>query len=103
MDNRHNKTSFKKGQSGNPKGRPKKGMSNAELFRRNSKAPGILEKIFDIASTLGTGKKEHKDAMVCAKLIADKMIPTLKSQELEVSGVDKGYVVIPEQKPSEKE
>ena len=41
--------------------------------------------------------------MACAKLIADKIVPTLKSQELEVSGVDKGYVVIPEQKKSDKE
>ena len=103
MSNRAGKTSFKKGKSGNPKGRPKKGQSNAELFRSNPKAEGILEKIFDIASTLGTKTKEHKDAMVCAKLIADKIVPTLKSQELEVSGVDKGYVVIPEQKASDKE
>ena len=103
MKNRANKTSFKKGKSGNPKGRPRSGKSNAELFRTNPKAEGILEQIFDIASTLGKGKKEHKDAMACAKLIADKMVPTLKSQELEVSGVDKGYVVIPEQKASKKE
>ena len=102
MSNKLGKGGFKKGKSGNPKGRPKAGKSNAELFRTNPKAEGILEKIFDIASTLGK-EEEHKDAMACAKLIADKMVPTLKSQELEVSGVDKGYVVIPEQKPSEKE
>tara|TARA_R100001594_G_scaffold139999_1_gene184855 strand:- start:228 stop:554 length:327 start_codon:yes stop_codon:yes gene_type:complete len=103
MSNKLGKGGFKKGKSGNPKGRPRSGKSNAELFRTNPKAEGILEQIFDIASTLGKGKKEHKDAMACAKLIADKMVPTLKSQELEVSGVDKGYVVIPEQKASKKE
>ena len=100
MSNKLGKGGFKKGKSGNPKGRPRSGKSNAELFRTNPKAEGILEQIFDIASTLGKGKKEHKDAMACAKLIADKMVPTLKSQELEVSVVDKGYVVIPEQNAS---
>lgn len=102
MENKDTKGRFLKGQSGNPNGRPKKGKSNAEKFRDNPKAPGILDKIFEIAGTLGK-ENEHKDAMSCAKLIADKMVPTLKSQELEVSGVDKGYVVLPEQKASEKE
>ena len=103
MSNKHkNETSFKPGESGNPNGRPKKGQSNAEKFRGNPKAEGIIEKIYATANSLGTNN-EHKDAMSCAKLIADKLVPTLKSQELEVSGVDKGYVVIPQQTPSEKE
>ena len=102
MSNRDQKGKFVPGASGNPSGRPIKGSSNAEKFRHNPKAEGILDKIFTIANTLGADQ-EHKDAMACAKLIADKIVPTLKSQELEVSGVDKGYVVIPEQKKSDKE
>tara|TARA_R100000808_G_C2070491_1_gene98222 strand:+ start:307 stop:615 length:309 start_codon:yes stop_codon:yes gene_type:complete len=102
MDNRDDKGKFTPGSSGNPAGRPSKGMSNAEKFRHNPKAEGILNRIFSIANTLGSDE-EHKDAMSCAKLIADKIVPTLKSQELEISGVDKGYVVIPEQKESDKE
>lgn len=102
MDNRDDKGRFIQGQSGNPNGRPVKGKSNAEKFREHPKAEGILNKIFSIADSLGDNN-EHKDAMACVKLVADKIVPTLKSQELEVSGVDKGYVVMPEQKESEKE
>lgn len=103
MDNRDTKGKFIKGVSGNPNGRPKGGTSTAQAFRDHPKTEGIMEKILEIAGTLGTDN-EHKDAMSCAKLVADKNVPTLKAQELNIEGdITPGFVVLPEEKPSKKE
>tara|TARA_R100000426_G_C4803652_1_gene103601 strand:- start:240 stop:563 length:324 start_codon:yes stop_codon:yes gene_type:complete len=97
------KGGFVKGQSGNPHGRPKKGHAIVDKFRDNPKANDVLKKIFDIANSLGT-KKEHEDAFSCAKLIADKLVPTLKSEDLTIDAeVNTGYVVLPEEKEADSE
>ena len=101
--NRKNTGQFQKGKSGNPGGRPKKGNTIIEKFRDNPDASKVIEKIFKIANSLGT-KKEHKEAMGCAKIIADKLIPTLKAQEIKMeTGDDVGFVMMPNQEESDKE
>ena len=94
---------FQKGKSGNPGGRPKKGIAIIDKFRDNPSATKVIDKIFKIAQTLGE-KKEHKEAMSCAKIIADKLIPTLKAQEVKMeTGTDVGFVFMPNQEESDKE
>ena len=74
---------LKKGQTNNPNGRPKKSKRIAEKVRNNPKCIKVWESIFRIALTLGT-EKEHKEAMQACKLIADKTVPSLRAQELEL-------------------
>lgn len=101
--NRKNTGRFEKGKSGNPGGRPKKGNTIIEQFRNNPNGQKVVEKIFKIALTLGT-KQEHKDAIGCCKIVADKMIPTLKAQEIKMeTGEDLGFVMMPNQEESDKE
>ena len=101
--NRDSKTGrFVKGNNANPKGRPKSGETIIENFRLNPRSDDVIGNIYRIASTLGT-KNEHPKAFECAKLVTDKLIPTLKAQELTVSNDDKGFIYMPEPKESEKE
>ena len=91
------------GQTANPNGRPKGSKSTAEAFRNNPKALDILNKVIEIASSLGTDN-EHKDATSCAKVVVDKIIPTLKAQDISIeTDGSAGFVVLPKEKPSEKE
>lgn len=92
---------FVKGQSGNPGGRPKKGTSMVESFRANPKSQNLLEKLFEIANTLGKDN-QHPDAMACTKLIVERLIPSLKSSELKVDTTEKGFVFLPPQEESAK-
>lgn len=85
------------------KGRPKKEQTIVEQFRANPKGFDLIQNIFQIASTLGT-KGQHKDAMNCAKLVVERLIPTLKSSELKVgSDNDAGFVFLPPQSEPETE
>ena len=87
-------TSWKKGQSGNPNGRPKKGDSVADLIKRSRHNGEMVKKLYKVAGTLGT-KDEHKQALACAKILLDKIVPDLKSQELQVENTNPGYVLLP--------
>ena len=99
---RHKDGKWKAGQSGNPKGRPK-GNTIVDEFRANPKGETLIENIFKIASTLGT-QSQHKDAMTCAKLVIERLIPSLKSSELKVENNENlGFVYLPEQKKPETE
>ena len=99
---RHKDGKWKAGQSGNPKGRPK-GNAIVDEFRANPKGETLIENIFKIAGTLGT-QSQHKDAMTCAKLVIERLIPSLKSSELKVENNENlGFVYIPEQKKPETE
>ena len=63
----------------------------------------IVERLFAVAATLGKGEGEHPQAMASVKLIMDKLVPSLKSQDTKLSiDNDKGFVFMPEQKESEK-
>ena len=84
-------------------GRPKKERTIVEKFRANPKGLDLIQNIFKIASSLGT-KKQHKDAMNCAKLVVERLIPTLKSSELKIdSENDSGFVFLPPQSEPESE
>ena len=100
---RNEKGHFLKGQCGNPKGRPKGSKSTAEAFRSDPKALDILNKVIEIASTLGS-EDEHKAATSCAKVVVDKIIPTLKAQDISIeSDSVTGFVVLPKEEESKKE
>ena len=91
------------GYTANPNGRPKGSTSTAEAFRNNPKALDILNKVIQIASTLGS-EDEHKDATSCAKVVVDKIIPTLKAQDISIeTDGSAGFVVLPKEEPSPKE
>ena len=99
---RHKDGKWKAGQSGNPKGRPK-GNAIVDEVRANPKGVTLIENIFKIAGTLGTST-QHKDAMTCAKLVIERLIPSLKSSELKVeSNENLGFVYLPEQKKPKTE
>mgnify|MGYP003136795899 CR=1 FL=1 len=98
---RDKKGLWKKGQSGNPKGRPK--FSVAQEFRENPQIEGLMEKLINIANTIGE-KNEHPQAVACAKEVIARAYPTLKSQELRVEAeVSKGFVYLPPKKEVEIE
>ena len=100
---RDEKGHYLKGQSGNLNGRPKNPKSTADAFRSNPKALDVLNKVIEIASTLGTGE-EHKDATVCAKVVVDKIIPTLKAQDISIeTDGSAGFVILPKEEESKKE
>tara|TARA_R110002020_G_scaffold66413_1_gene174572 strand:- start:1261 stop:1611 length:351 start_codon:yes stop_codon:yes gene_type:complete len=93
---------FIKGNNANPTGRPPAGKTIVEKFRENPNSSSVLSNIFQIASTLGSDK-EHPKAFECAKLVADKLIPTLKAQDLTIGSDDKGFIYMPTPKESDKQ
>jgi len=85
------------------KGRPKKEDTIVVKFRENPKNFDLINNIVAIASTLGQ-KDQHKDAMNCAKLVVERLVPTLKSSELKLgSDNDTGVVILPPQSEPESE
>ena len=96
QSNRNPDGTFKKGApSPNPMGRPKKDESVVERFRNNEKVVSVIEKLFKVADTLGTDNPD-KDALSASKLIIERIIPSLKSSDLQIETTEKGYVVLPE-------
>ena len=86
---------FAKGHSGNPNGAPRKSESIVERFRNNDACQSIINKLFAVANTLND-VEPHKDALASAKLIVERLVPSLKASELKVSdGDEKGYVLLP--------
>ncbi len=90
-----------KGESGNKAGRPKSGLAMVDVFRDHKKASEVINKIFDVASTL-TEDKPHKDAMSCAKLITERFVPLLKATEMRVdTDGDSNLIYLPSQQDVE--
>ena len=86
---------FKKGYSGNYNGAPRKDQSIVERFRGHEGCQSIINKLFQVANTLGD-TKPHKDAISAAKLIVERLIPSLKASELRVdTDGDQGFVFLP--------
>ena len=90
-----------KGKSGNPSGRPKKEHTIVDIFRDHTEAEKIIESLYKVASTL-TDDNPHKDALASAKLIVERLVPSLKASELRVDtdGSD-NLIYLPSQKDVE--
>ena len=94
---------FLPGTSGNLNGRPSAGESIVEKFRDNPSCISVLEKIFKVANTLGDDD-QHKDALPAAKLITERLVPSLKASELRVDTEgDTGFVFLPSPEEPDKE
>ena len=97
---RDSKGRFQKGVSGNPNGRPPAGKTIVDQFRDNPQVKNVITKLFKVADTLGTDNPD-KDALASAKLIIERIIPSLKSSDLQIETTEKGYVVLPETEEDE--
>lgn len=87
----------------NPNGRPPAGEGIIDQFRSNIKGMDVINNIVQIASTLGQDK-QHKDALACAKLVVERLVPTLKSSELNLNTQEEtGFVILPEQKKTKRD
>ena len=93
---------WQKGVSGNPLGRPKKDESVVERFRKNSSTYSVIGKIVETAMSLGQDD-QHPDAMQCAKIVAEKILPSLKAQEIRMETTEQGIVFLPPQSEPDKD
>ena len=94
---------FKKGFSGNYRGASKKDESIVERFRGHEGCQSIINKLFQVANTLGD-IKPHKDAISAAKLIVERLVPSLKASELRVdTDSDQGFVFLPTPEEPDKD
>ena len=94
---------FRPGHSGNKNGRPPAGEDIVSKFRSNEKAQGVISKLFAVANTL-TDDKPHKDSIAAAKLIIERIIPSLKASELRLTeNDDTGFVLLPTPEEPDKE
>ena len=87
---------YKKGQSGNPKGRPKSGWG--EQIRNHPNAPNVINRIFKSAMD-DTDERQG----TAWKLLMDRIAPQLKAETvtLDTDNSVKGVIILPEKKPIE--
>tara|TARA_R100001082_G_scaffold36429_2_gene19147 strand:- start:14263 stop:14739 length:477 start_codon:yes stop_codon:yes gene_type:complete len=84
-----NKGQFKKGQSGNPLGRPK--TSAKDLVRMHPQKNELVQKLFDVA--MDDGDKRQVSAW---RILLPKMVPDLKAMQMEVEQKNiTGVIVLP--------
>ena len=94
---------FKKGFSGNYGGAPWKAQSIVERFREHEVCQSIINKLFSVANTL-SDDTPHKDAISAAKLIVERLVPSLKASELRVdTDGDQGFVYLPTPEEPDKD
>ena len=103
VQSRNSNGTFKKGFSGNPNGAPRKDESIVERFRNHEGCQSIINKLFTVANTLDSADP-HKDSIAAAKLIVERLVPSLKASELRVdTDGDQGFVFLPTPEEPEKE
>ena len=91
------------GFTGNSHGRPPAGQTIVDKFRDNPGAQAVINKLFNVANTLDD-TEPHKDAIAAAKLIVERLVPSLKASELRVDTEnDTGFVLLPTPEEPEKE
>ena len=91
------------GYSGNPGGRPKRGETIVDQFRDNPKGLDVINHVIEVASTFGTDN-QHKDAVSAVKLVIERLVPALKSSDININTDDnKGFVFMPTQTDAKKE
>ena len=94
---RDSKGRWKKGcKSPNPGGRPSNAESIVQSFRDDPKGLDVVNRLIEVASTFGTDN-QHRDAVSAVKLVIERLVPSLKSSEVQVTSDDKGFVFMPEQ------
>lgn len=94
---------FKPGFSGNPGGRPKRGETIVDQFRDNPKGLDVINNVIEVASTFGSDK-QHKDAVSAVKLVIERLVPALRSSDLNINTEDnKGFVFMPTQSQAKTE
>ena len=88
-------TKFKKGQSGNPKG--KNASKFGDLIRQHPKTPKLIQKLFDVALD-----DKHKSQLRAMSILMDRIAPQLKATEMKVDGdaLKTGVIVLPEKRVS---
>ena len=91
------------GFTGNASGRPPAGQTIVDKFRDNPGAQAVINKLFNVANTLDE-TNPHKDAIAAAKLIVERLVPSLKASELRVdTDGDQGFVLLPTPEEPDKE
>ena len=91
------------GSTANPNGRPPAGKTIVDKFRDNEHAQGVINKLFAVANTL-TDANPHKDSIAAAKLIVERLVPSLKASELRVDTEgEQGFVFLPTPEEPDKE
>ena len=91
------------GSTANRNGRPPAGQTVVDKFRSNPGAQAVINKLFAVANTLDE-TKPHKDAIAAAKLIVERLVPSLKASELRVDTEgDQGFVFLPKPEEPDKE
>lgn len=73
-------------------------ISLADKLRYNPKSETLVNKVLKVALTIGTND-QHDDAMPCAKLIIERVVPALKVQEIQLpNDGNLGVLVLPAKK-----
>ena len=94
---------LKKGSTANPNGRPPAGQTIVDKFRNHPETQSIINKLFKVANTL-SDSKPHKDAIASAKLIVERLVPSLKASELKIDTEnEQGFIWMPQQEEPDKD
>ena len=94
---------LKKGFTANPNGRPPAGKSIVDKFRDHPDTANIINQLYSVAKTLGD-PKPHKDAIASAKLIVERLVPSLKASELKVdTDNETPFIMMPQQQEPDKD
>ena len=102
-ESRDEKGRFKPGFSGNPGGRPATSETIISRFREDPKGLDVIKNVIQVAGTFGT-ENQHPDAVAALKIVMDRLVPSLKSAEININTNDQaGFVYMPEQKPARRE